>query len=159
MPRASAIVSLALYLCIAVNTASAETRVRVVSFTADWCPTCRVFDPRLKTAIRETDPNSIVLSEFDLSETKSTTVRQQDTVHPIRAEQWKVGRIWRQYQGRTGFAVLASFDTGEILGCISPEMSPRQIRERLTLAIKSSAETNPGSRPILGNDCPDRKAG
>ncbi|MEL6831126.1 MAG: thioredoxin domain-containing protein [Pseudomonadota bacterium] len=140
---------------ILMPSAWADPQVRVLVFTADWCTTCRVLDPRIERSIRAADLNQIVLSKFDLTDARPSSVSMIDDHHLDQAEHWMVTDIWQQYQGRTGFAVLAAIDTGEALGCLSPGMDASSMEHRLRLAVRMTLQTQPGRRRVLGEDCPD----
>lgn len=138
-----------------IQIAAADPALRVVSFTADWCPTCRVLDPRLEQAIRMSDTSDIVLSQFDLSDHRSKSDAELESTHGKLALKWKVDEIWAQYRGRTGFAVIAAFDSGEALGCLGLGMDAARMGQQLDLAIRVVKEAAPDARPMIGPDCPD----
>ena len=137
----------------------AEPSVRVVAFTANWCPTCQVLDPRIQAAIRASAPDRIVLSEFDFSDAKRDNSNQLNRENAERALAWKIEDIWNSYKGRIGFAVITALDTGETLGCLSPRMTAERMRQRLELAVRMSTETPQGSRKSIGEDCAEFRSG
>jgi len=136
-------------------TALAEPTIRVVSFEADWCPVCQITVPRLERAIRKSDQERIVLSAFDFSDTDPATAIDRRTLQKDLAAQWKVESIFAAYGDRTGFAVIAAIDSGEVLGCISSRLDHNRIADRLELAIRMTAQTPIGARKPFGKDCPD----
>lgn len=137
--------------------ACAEPALRIVSFTADWCPTCRVLDPRIEDAIRLLNTHDIVLSQFDLSDRSTEGTDDVAAVQSELALNWGVDEIWSRYNGRTGFAVIAAFDTGEALGCLGLGMDAERMRQSLDLALRVVDSATPGERPSIGPECPDSK--
>lgn len=153
-----AILAVLLAVFGSVQVAFAEPALRIVSFTADWCPTCRVLDPRLEEAIRLSDSHDIVLSEFDLSDRSADDTEDIAALHRDLAFNWRVEEIWSRYTGRTGFAVITAYDTGEALGCLGLGMDAERMRHSLDLALRVVDSAAPGARPMIAPECPDSQA-
>lgn len=148
---------LALFLAVfgSAQIAFAEPTLRIVSFTADWCPTCRVLDPRIEDAIRLSDTSKIVLSQFDLSDKRGGDRPDLDAAHREMARKWDVEDVWSKYRGRIGFAVITAFDSGEALGCLGLGMDAAYMQRNLDLAIRVVDSAAPGARPKVAPECPD----
>ncbi|MEM7460833.1 MAG: thioredoxin family protein, partial [Pseudomonadota bacterium] len=55
--------------------ASAESVVKVINFTADWCPNCQILNPRLNEAIEAFPAGSVERVDLDV-----TRIRRNSSV-------------------------------------------------------------------------------
>ena len=51
----------------AVLTAGAEPSVKIINFTADWCPNCQILNPRLEEAMESFEDGSIERVDLDVT--------------------------------------------------------------------------------------------
>ena len=63
----------------AVPTSSAEPVVKIINFTADWCPNCQILNPRIDEALEAFDDGSVARVDLDVTRIRrnspSTTSR------------------------------------------------------------------------------------
>jgi thiol-disulfide isomerase/thioredoxin len=100
---------------------AADPVVRVINFTAGWCPLCRVLDPRLQDAVASFESRGIALIELDmthLTPIDDPAHRALDRSLQTRAMEHGVGHLWDWYGGHAGIAVIVAADNGEPLTCI-----------------------------------------
>ncbi len=151
------IASLILSLVTALP-ASAEPVLKVINFTADWCPNCRILNPRLDEAIAAFEPGSIERVDLDV-----TSIRRDSTMiekaavetDALRlAGEHKAAYLWDWYGGVTGIAVAIAADTGEPITCFMRPMKADDIQGQLRLAKLLAENGKPGTRKPNGPDCP-----
>jgi len=138
--------------------AMAEPAVKVINFTADWCPNCRVLNPRLSEALDKIEPDDAVRIDLDLTALRGNEneAERAKMIKAIISQTYdhKVRYLWDWYGGFTGIAVIVAADNGEPLSCLHRNLSANKmgdlIRESLVLAQYSP----PGKRRPEGPDCP-----
>jgi len=151
------IAALALTLA-SITAASAEPVLKVINFTADWCPNCQILNPRLDEAIEAFEAGSIERVDLDVTRIRrnSTPVARAD-VHTellLLADTHQAAYLWDWYGGVTGIAVAVSADNGEALTCFMRPMTAKDIEKRLSLAKILAENGKPGNRQPDGVNCP-----
>lgn len=138
--------------------ACAEPVVKVINFTADWCPNCQILNPRLDEAIQSFEPGSIERVDLDVTgirrDTPPAQRAQVELNAALRANQHHVAYLWDWYGGVTGIAVAVSADTGEPLVCLMRPMSTRKIMGQLRLAKLLAENGTRGQRQPDQLNCP-----
>ena len=143
---------------LAPVTAIAEPVVKVINFTADWCPNCQILNPRLDEAIEAFEPGAIERVDLDVTGMRGKTsliertAIQTDVIN--LAGDHQVAYLWDWYGGVTGIAVAVSADNGEPLTCFMRPMTAKDIQDRLKLAKILAEKGKPGARKPEGPDCP-----
>lgn len=142
----------------AVLPAFAEPAVKVINFTADWCPNCQILNPRLDEAIASFEAGTIERVDLDVTAMRAaTTPAEQDQVEInaiLVANAHRVAYLWDWYGGVTGIAVAVSADTGEPLACFMRPMSAKKIKGQLKLAKILAERGTPGKRKPDRLNCP-----
>lgn len=152
------------YLCLVALTvlapfaASAEPTLKIINFTAEWCPNCRILDPEMRAALRDFSADDVALVELDLTnagryatpDEKSTTFANAISL----ADSHQAGYLWDWYGGVTGLGVIISADNGEPLSCFNRLLDADAIAARLREADIISRRRQPGTRMPDGPDCP-----
>lgn len=143
---------------ITVLPGQAEPIVKVINFTADWCPNCQILNPRLDEAIESFEADAIERVDLDVTRIRRDTSLiergQIQTELTALAHQHRVGYLIDWYGGITGIAVAVSADTGEALGCFMRPMRAKDIQKRLKLAKILAENGRPGSRQPQDLNCP-----
>ena len=138
--------------------ASAEPTVKIINFTADWCPNCQILNPRLDEAIEAFEAGSVARVDLDVTRIRRTlTPVEQAAIETellLLANEHKAAYLWDWYGGITGIAVAISADTGEPITCFMRPMTTKQIRGYLKLAKILAEKGTPGQRKPEGPDCP-----
>lgn len=145
--------------------ASAETEifdsdpsVKVVNFTADWCPNCQILNPRLDEVIERFEDGRVKRVDLDLSNASRHSPQPQRMKTFSRAiqiaEAHQASYLWDWYGGITGIAVFISADNGEPLTCVNRALSVDEMEDRLTQALLLAENGTPGNRKPSGPDCP-----
>lgn len=153
----SLMISLALLL-IGVLPSHAEPVLKIINFTADWCPNCQILNPRLDEAIEAFEPGAIERIDLDVTEMRGKTslidrtAIQTDVI--VLAGEHQAAYLWDWYGGVTGIAVAVSADNGEPLTCFMRPMTAKDIQDRLKLAKILAEKGKPGARKPEGPDCP-----
>ncbi|MEM1086851.1 MAG: thioredoxin domain-containing protein [Pseudomonadota bacterium] len=150
--------SLILLTLSAATTATAEPILRIINFTADWCPNCRVLDPRMAEALEAFPDGEIEMVNLDMTNARAG----QDEITIINthneairlADSVRAGYLWDWYGGRTGIATVIAADNGEPITCFMRVLSVKQIEDRLKLARILALRAPPGQRKPQGPDCP-----
>jgi len=137
--------------------ASAEPAVKVVNFSAKWCPLCRVLDPRIEEAVENFSHRGVILVELD--QTQFSGVSDQNRMAltaQLQAilEFHNAAYLWDWYGGHAGIAVIIAADNSEPLTCITTALSRVEIEDRLQESLILANRVSPGRRRPGGNDCP-----
>ena len=142
----------------AALSAGAEPSVKIINFTADWCPNCQILNPRLEEAMESFEAGSIERVDLDVTRIRpsSSAVERGElqTELLLLADQHQVAYLWDWYGGVTGIAVAVAADNGEPLTCFMRPMTAKAIKGQLKLAKMLSENGTPGERKPDGPDCP-----
>ena len=145
------------FAALAAPVAAAQPIIKVINFTADWCPNCQIVDPRLAEAISRFPEGEIEYVELDLTQTRRT---DEDTKAQVireaiaTADRHGAGYLWDWYGGLTGISVIISADNGEPISCVMRVLEVDDIAYRLTEAKILSLRAPAGRRKPNGPDCP-----
>jgi len=150
--------SLAVGLASAGSDNTVTPSVKVVNFTADWCPNCQILNPRLDEAIERFDDGLVKRIDLDLTKASRRAPQPQRMkafAGAIQtAEAHQAAYLWDWYGGVTGIAVFISADNGEPLSCINRSLSVDDMEQRLKQAVLLADHGTPGERQPNGPDCP-----
>ena len=153
--------ALALFMSpIALADAAAEPEpvLKIVNFTADWCPNCQILNPRMDEAIERFEAGAIERVDLDMTNAgrrNGDLERTNAIADAIRtADANQAGYLWDWYGGVTGLAAIVSADNGEPLACINRALSVDQIADRLKIAKVLAERAPAGQRKPNGPDCP-----
>lgn len=139
-------------------TAGADPSVKIINFTADWCPNCQILNPRLEEAMEGFEDGSIERVDLDVTRIRrnSSPVDRAEvqTETLLLADQHQVAYLWDWYGGITGIAVAVAADNGEPLTCFMRPMTAKAIQGQLRLAKMLAEQGTPGQRKPDGPDCP-----
>lgn len=142
----------------AALTASAEPYVKIINFTADWCPNCQILNPRIDEALEAFEDGSVERVDLDVTRIRpSSSVAERGQVQAELIElanEHQVAYLWDWYGGITGIAVAVSADNGEPLACFMRPMTAKAIKGQLRLAKILAEQGTPGERVPDGPDCP-----
>ena len=138
------------------GTALGEAPVKLVNLTAEWCISCRVFEPKLSRALESVTAEDVELVTIDLTHLRSGADSKSATIQASRAllRFHKAEYLWDWYGGYTGMAVMIASDTGEPISCVDKRHTVKQIEDRLALADILARRAAPGRRRPDGADCP-----
>ena len=138
--------------------ASAEPVLKVINFTADWCPNCQVLNPRLDEAIEAFDDGTIERVDLDVTRMRrgaSPIERAEVQMQMLKlADTHQAAYLWDWYGGVTGIAVAIATDNGDPITCFMRPMKADEIEDRLNLARILAENGKPGTRKPNGPDCP-----
>lgn len=143
--------------------AAAEPSVKVINFTAKWCPVCRMLDPRLHDAVKRFEDRGAILVNLDQTRlTRREDAAQKvlmENLHQLTASH-NVAYLWDWYGGHAGIAVIVAADNGEPLTCITSALTTNQIADLLQESVILATRVSAGARRPKGTNCPPpKKAG
>ena len=145
-------------IMVPVSVASAEPVLKVINFTADWCPNCQVLNPRLDEAIEAFEDGTIERVDLDVTRMRrgaSPIERAEVQMQVLKlADTHQAAYLWDWYGGITGIAVAIAADNGEPITCFMRPMKADEIEDRLNLATILAENGKPGTRKPDGPDCP-----
>lgn len=106
---------------------SADAKLYVVKFHADWCGSCRVLGPNIVKARGKAglDDEAVLFVTLDLTD---ATKRNQAG---LMASAIGLGDFYEQNAGKTGFALLIDADSGETKGRLTKDMDATKIIEAI----------------------------
>jgi len=108
----------------------AKPKLLALLFRADWCSTCkrleREYEPLQQSLVSE----PILFARFDFTD--------HETAKEARELAAKLGieRIFRQAEGKAGFALLVKPSTKRLVGAIKDTHTPNQLRAAFTDALE-----------------------
>ena len=136
----------------------AEPVLKIINFTADWCPNCQILNPRIDEAISGFEPGAIERVDLDVTKMRgAASVIERAAVQTdaiVLAGEHQAAYLWDWYGGVTGIAVAISTDNGEPITCFMRPMKADEIQDRLKLAKILAEKGKPGQRKLDGPDCP-----
>ena len=133
--------------------------LQIVNFTAEWCPTCRVFDPALHTVLDEMNNPSIELLAIDLTHSRGGTRQQKDKMWGDFLQRMRdegMPQIYYAYNQfpYTGYSVVVAADTKEPVVCMRGALRPLMIESVLLAARRQVATQSAGNRLLREHNCP-----
>ncbi len=138
--------------------AQADPVIKIVNFTAEWCPNCQILNPAINNALTEFPDGEIEVINLDMTLAgRGASFERRNAVYAdaIRlADSHQAGYLWDWYGGVTGLATIISADNGEPISCINRILDERAIADRLREAQIISKRRTPGTRMPQGPDCP-----
>jgi thiol-disulfide isomerase/thioredoxin len=137
--------------------ATAEPTVKVVNFTANWCPLCRILDPRLHDAVERFENRGAILVNLDQTHlTQRDDAGQKPLVERLQqlTASHDVAYLWDWYGGHAGIAVIVAADNGEPLTCITSALATDQIADLLQESVILATRVSAGARRPKGTNCP-----
>ena len=132
--------------------------VKIVNFTADWCPNCLILNPRLDEVIERFEYGQVERVDLDMTGA-SRRASDQDRMATFAtaittADTHQASYLWDWYGGVTGIAVFISADNGEPLTCVNRGFTVDQMEARMKQALLLAEHGKPGERMPDGPDCP-----
>ena len=140
--------------------ATADPTIKVVNFTANWCPVCRMLDPRLHDAVERFADRGAILVNLDQTRvTLSDDAAQTAIVESLQqlTASHDAAYLWDWYGGQAGIAVIIAADNGEPLTCITSALTTNQIADRIQESVILATRVRAGARRPKGTNCPPPK--
>lgn len=138
--------------------ASAEPVLKIVNFTAEWCPNCQILNPAINNALTTFPDGEIEVVNLDMTFAgRGSSEQRRNAVYAdaIRlADSHQAAYLWDWYGGVTGLAAIISADNGEPIACLNRILDEQAITDRLREAQVISKRRTPGTRMPQGPDCP-----
>lgn len=109
--------------------AAAEPAVYLVSFTAEWCPNCKILDPKMDAALQDfaaSDVEPVVLDMTNASTREASFNKVDGTL---------LAGVYGDHLGVTGIGILTAADSGEKIGCVTREYSTGEISEIIRQSV------------------------
>lgn len=139
-------------------TARAEPVLKIINFTAEWCPNCQILNPAINNALLEFPEGQIEVIDLDMTFAGRGSSEEQKFIvyaDAIRvAQKHKAGYLWDLYGGVTGIAAIIAADTGEAIGCMTRAIGSESIAYGLRESLIIAERRPQGERMPNGADCP-----
>jgi thiol-disulfide isomerase/thioredoxin len=103
-------------------------KVLALLFYADWCNSCKVLEPKLNQVKRDFQDQSILFTRFDLTD----DFTKDQAAH--YAALLGLEDVYHENAKKTGFVLLIDWPSKKVLGKITKEKSPEEIKSMLTHA-------------------------
>jgi thiol-disulfide isomerase/thioredoxin len=133
---------------VSVQRSAMTPVLKVVNFTAEWCPNCRIFDPNLHAALEGFDDGTVELVTIDITDAAAWDASTE------RAIEANIIPIYNGYVGITGLAVLVAADTGEKIECLNRTLDAEGIAMMIDRSRDRVGTTAPGNRAVRSVMCP-----
>lgn len=145
-------------LVFAALPVQAEPVIKVISFSAEWCASCRVLNPAIENAISTFGAGEIGKVDLDYTNAHGRANEAARTAAIAaaadRAISHKAGYLIELFGSRTGLAILVASDTGEMLDCLDASLSEQAIGGRLQEALILTRTRQAGLRKPEDAPCP-----
>ncbi|MBL1431365.1 MAG: thioredoxin family protein [Robiginitomaculum sp.] len=133
---------------VAAYAADQTSKVRAVYFYASWCSNCRIVDPILEKARKQTKNLPVQHLTLDFSNPQTwdkaiETAFDNDVVATYNA-----------YAGTTGMVVLLAADTGEQIDCVNRTFTADTMALAFERAVERVETMAVGSRDTGSMVCP-----
>jgi len=89
---------------------------------ADWCPSCKILDPKLQAVQPEFAQSEILFLRFDFTDA-GTTYQSS-----LLAQSLGLSELYERNGGRTGYMVLVDRATGRVITRITKDHSEPEIQ-------------------------------
>ncbi|MFC7291726.1 thioredoxin family protein [Hirschia litorea] len=122
--------------------------VYLVNLTAEWCPNCKILDPRINEAATRFNDGSIERVELDFTN-GDTMAQAYEQVNGTF-----LAGVFADYAGLTGLGVLVSADSGEKIDCVNRTMTSDAIEMQIVAAREIVRTTPIGKRETGSIFCP-----
>lgn len=99
-----------------------DLKIIAMLFYADWCGSCKVLEPKIDQVKTEFKDESIFFTRFDL--TDDFTVAQSKRFASLIG----LEDVLKKNGGKTGYMVLLDARSGKVLGKLTKDKSPEDIR-------------------------------
>ncbi len=143
------VVALVFALLIFGSGARAEVAdIQLVSFTAEWCPNCKVLNPKMEQALDRFSPSEVEHVVLDMTDDTARFASYDLVDGTILAG------VYGDYLGLTGIGILTAPDSGEKIGCIDREHSVEEIVSIISKAREIVLTQAPLQRQTGLGDCP-----
>ena len=106
--------------------------VTAAMFYSDWCASCRILEPKLKTVRPDYADKPVRFVKYDFTLGPRPAHRQT-------AEEEGMSKLYEEHKGGTGFMVLIDRNDGELLDVVTMRYSEDEIRNALNGAITTAA--------------------
>ena len=124
---------------VAFSGRSAETDPEVIAatFSAAWCSTCKILEPRLAGVIPRFADQPVKFIKLDF------TLGERPEVEALAAREG-LSDIYPRFKGASGFTLLVDRDTGEIIDMLTINHNDRAMRAAIAQAIAVAAQSDGG---------------
>jgi thiol-disulfide isomerase/thioredoxin len=104
-------------------------KVLAVLFYADWCNSCKALEPNLNKVKRDFQGQSILFTRFDLTDdfTKDQSAQY--------AALLGLENYYQENAGKTGYMLLIDRQSKKVLGRITKQNSPEEIKAAFSNAL------------------------
>lgn len=135
-------------MAIGGEAAPPTIKVSLVSFTAEWCPNCKVLDPKMDAAMKAMAGQPLDRVILDMTNTKTRAQSFATVNGTLYAD------VYGDHLGVTGIGILTAADSGEKIGCITRDDTVEHIISRMEAAILTVSSQPPYQRQIAEAPCP-----
>jgi len=144
MPILLAIGITVMSLATLMTPTAAAQEVYLVNLTAEWCPNCKILDPRLDEASAKFKDGSVERIELDFTNGQTMKAAFEEVNGTMTAG------VFADYAGLTGLAVLVAADSGEKIDCVNRTMTSGAIEMQIE-AAKTIVRNNPIGKRATGS--------
>ena len=125
-----------------------EPDLYLVSFTADWCPNCKILDPKMDAALEAFSEREVRFVVLDMTDGEAR-MQSFDKVNGTI-----LAGVYGDHLGVTGIGIMTAPDSGEKIGCLTREHSIEEITALLKKAREIVMTQQPSLRETGLGNCP-----
>lgn len=116
-----------------LSASAGAPRLLAVKFHADWCGACQKMNKTMHHLNNKLDGRSVLFVTLDAT----NKTRKRRAGHLAYALGLK--KVWRRYNGRTGFILLIDRRTGRVRGKLTSSMSLKSMTRKILGLLSSRA--------------------
>lgn len=114
-----------------------EPEVIAATFSAAWCSTCKILEPRLAGVIPRFADQPVKFIKLDF------TLGERPEVEALAVREG-LSDIYPRFKGASGFTLLVDRDTGAIIDMLTINHNDRAMRAAIAQAIAVAAQSGGG---------------
>ncbi|MEX0771236.1 MAG: thioredoxin family protein [Balneolaceae bacterium] len=110
----------------AQTTSGAESPALIgVKMDAEWCPKCKVMNPKLEEVMPEFQGEDILFLKFNM--TDDFTIYQTS----LLAKRLGLTELFEQHKGQTGYMVIVDAHTHEVIKRLNSDLSEEELKTQI----------------------------
>lgn len=102
-----------------------------VKMDAEWCPKCKVMNPKLDEVMPEFQGEEILFVKFNMTD--------DFTIHQTRllANRLGLSELFEEHKGQTGYMVVVDAKTNEVVKRLNSNLSEEELKNEIAAVVQN----------------------